>query len=127
MHVEWMKNNSSSFHEKCWDRLTHIEQRDIARDQAIAKEFNIALTTPFLDESLVAYAMRIDPKLKVQGTERKLILRDLAVQCGVPYEFAFRKKVAAQYGSGFDKVIESLSREMKMKGKNSVIQKLSSS
>ncbi len=124
MHVEWMKNNSSSFHEKCWDRLANIETRDIARDQAIAGEFNIALKVPFLDEQFVAYAMRIDPKLKVQGTERKRILRDLAVQCGVPYEFAFRKKVAAQYGSGFDKVIGRLAKEMKVKGKSKAIQRV---
>lgn len=124
MHVEWMKQDPASFHEKCWDRLANIEQRDLARDEAIAKEFNITLKAPFLDEQLVAYAMRIDPKLKVRGTERKSILRELAVQCGVPQEFAFRKKVAAQYGSGFDKVIGSLAKEMNVKGKKKVIQQL---
>ncbi len=68
----------------------------------------ISFLTPFLDEGLIIAAMGIPAKYKISGTEKKLILRETAAGMGLPMETAFRKKLAAQYGSGFDKAIEKL-------------------
>lgn len=121
-HVERMASAPETFQNFCWQRLTNIEQRDLARDQAIAQEFNMKLYAPFLEENLVRYAMQIDPSLKVQGNERKVILRELAVHCGVPQNIAWRKKVAAQYGSGFDRVLEAMTKKAGFKGKLAYLQ-----
>ena len=40
-------------------------------------------------------------------------MRKVASEAGVPQETAWRKKKAAQYGSGFDKAIEKLAKEAK--------------
>jgi asparagine synthase (glutamine-hydrolysing) len=101
------------FQTLCFQRLQNIEQRDLARDQSIANQFGITLKAPFLDEELVTYAMQISPLLKVNTHERKLILREVAEHLGVPKEWAWRKKVAAQYGSKIDMVLKKLAKKEK--------------
>ena len=62
--------------------------------------------------------MKIHPKLKIDNDTKKIILRLLAINLGLKKEFAMRKKVAAQYGSNFDKAIEKLAKrnDFKIKG-----------
>ena len=93
----------------CWDGLLHIWERDITRDISLAEHFGKELRLPFMDKNLIEYSMKIDPSLKV-GEQRKQILREAAVNLGLPKEFAFRKKSAAQYGSKFDFALEKLAK-----------------
>lgn len=94
----------------CWDGLLHIWERDITRDIALTEHFGKELRLPFMDKALIEYAMKIDPSLKI-GEQRKQILREAAVNLGLPKEFAFRKKSAAQYGSKFDFAFEKLAKK----------------
>ncbi|MDP3728649.1 MAG: asparagine synthase C-terminal domain-containing protein [bacterium] len=94
----------------CWDGLLHIWERDITRDLALTAHFGKELRLPFMDKELISYAMKIDPALKI-GEQRKQILREAAVNLGLPKEFAFRKKSAAQYGSKFDFALEKLAKK----------------
>lgn len=94
----------------CWDGLLHIWERDITRDLGLAEHFGKELRLPFMDKELISYAMKIDPSLKI-GEQRKQILREAAVNLGLPTEFAFRKKSAAQYGSKFDFALEKLAKK----------------
>ena len=91
--------------------LKEIYKNDIKRDLAISEFYKINLICPFLDKDVIKYSMRIDPKLKINKEQNKVILRELAHEIGLRREFAFRKKVASQYGSGFDKAISVLARE----------------
>ena len=83
---------------------------DLVRDAALGKALGITVVTPFLDEELIRVAMRVPAKLKIVDEERKVILREVAEIMGVPHDIAWRKKQAAHYGSGVDKVIEKLAR-----------------
>ena len=98
-------------HEACWQGLKDIYKRDLIRDNAIFKHFNIKAHCPFLDKVLIEYAMQIHPELKINNEEKKLILRETAFFLGLPLDIAFRKKKAAQYGSNFDKVLEKLAKK----------------
>lgn len=97
-------------HDRLWDGLKDMEIRDFARDLPIAKHFNIELKAPFLDETLVKYAMQIHPNLKMDHERRKIILQETAYHLGLPREVAFRKKIAAQYSSKFDRAIQRLAK-----------------
>ena len=94
----------------CWDGLLHIWERDLTRDISLCEHFGKELRLPFMDKELISYAMKIDPSLKI-GEQRKQILREAAVNLGLPKEFAFRKKSAAQYGSKFDFAFEKLAKK----------------
>ncbi|MBI2672612.1 asparagine synthase [Candidatus Woesearchaeota archaeon] len=91
--------------------VKEIYKNDIKRDLMISGFYKINLICPFLDKEVIRYSMRIDPKLKINKEQNKVILRELAYGLGLKKEFAFRKKVASQYGSGFDKAISVLARE----------------
>lgn len=108
--------------EACWDGLLHIWERDIIRDISLAEHFGKELRLPFMDKELISYAMKIDPNLKV-GEQRKQVLREAAVNLGLPKEFAFRKKSAAQYGSKFDFALEKLAKK-KMLGKKEYLEQI---
>ncbi|MBI2143385.1 asparagine synthase C-terminal domain-containing protein [Candidatus Woesearchaeota archaeon] len=97
-------------HEECWSGLKAMWQRDFLRDMAVAAKFKATALTPFLDKVVIIAAMRAKPDWKIAGGEKKLILREIAAAAGLPKDIAFRPKMAAQYGSGFDKAMERLAK-----------------
>jgi len=97
--------------KECWKGLKEMHGRDLIRDYKVAAAMKISFLVPFLDKELIIEAMKIPGKYKICGSDKKLILREVALDIGLPKQFAFRKKLAAQYGSGFDKAIEKLARK----------------
>ena len=100
---------AEDINEECWAGLANMYKRDLIRDSALASELKVGFLTPLLDEKLIPVAMQVPGSLKISGEHKKLILRLTAEQLGLPHEISFRKKIAAQYGSGFDTAIEKLS------------------
>ncbi len=107
---------AKNVNKECFNGLLNMYERDISRDLAIAKEQNIQLKLPFLDEKLIDYALKIPAEFKLSIAQNKLIFREVAEQLGLK-EFAWRKKRAAQYGSRFDKAIEKLAKRSGFKYK----------
>lgn len=99
--------------EECWNGLKGMWKKDLLRDFAIGTHEKVTLLTPFLDEDLIKTAMQVPGEWKITAEQKKLILRETAESMGLHKEVAFRKKVAAQYGSGIDKVLEKLSKGKK--------------
>ncbi len=103
-------NASLDLNKECRSGLLWIYERDLYRDDTITMVNSIELRVPFLDRALVDYALKIPPQFKIKDGVNKFILRDIAMVIGLDKEFAFRKKMAAQYGSNFDKAIGKLAR-----------------
>jgi len=96
---------------ECWSGLNKMRGRDFVRDFKVASKFGAAAMVPFLDSNVIIAAMRAKPQWKISSNgEKKLILREVAAAAGLPKSIAFRPKLAAQYGSGFDKALGKLSR-----------------
>lgn len=103
---------SSDINKECLNGLSIIEERDLSRDLPISKENNVELLTPFLDEELVEFSLRIPSKYKIKMGNVKYILREAAEEIGLDKEIAFRPKKAAQYGSKFDGGINKLAGKL---------------
>ena len=116
--------NPEAVHEECWHGLENIYAQDLERDSAIAEHFKIRLLAPFLDDGLIKFAMKIDPKLKVSHNDKKIILKEAALSLGLEKEFAFRKKKAAQYGSYFHQAIGKLAKKNGFKYKKYYLKSL---
>jgi len=99
---------SEDINKECLEGLKNIYERDLKRDLAIAHELGVKFAIPFLDIDLIAYGLKIPAKFKIKDEFSKYILREVAVELGLKKEFSFRKKIAAQYGSNFDKAISKL-------------------
>jgi diphthine-ammonia ligase len=94
---------------ECLSDLRSIFHVDLYRDNVVSFRNGRELRVPFLDEDLVEHALSIPEELKRDEDYRKLVLRKAAEKLGVPEDVVWRKKVAAQYGSNFDKAISRLS------------------
>lgn len=94
--------------KECLSDLRGIFHEDLYRDNVISFRNSRELRLPFLDEDLVRHALKIPEELKRNNEYKKLVLRKAAEKLGVPESVAWRKKVAAQYGSNFDKALNKL-------------------
>ncbi len=100
---------AKNVNRECWQGLKQMWDRDLVRDFTLGKELKITVKTPFLDGELIKTAMQIPGEWKINDTEKKIILREIAEE--FLDQFAWRKKKAAQYGSCFDKAIGKLAKK----------------
>lgn len=115
---------ANDINEECLEGLKSIKERDLDRDEAIAKHFGLELKIPFLDKELVDYALKIPGELKIKNEVKKFILRKAAIQIGIPENYAMRKKRAAQYGSRIDNAILKLTKKSGLKYKADYLKNL---
>lgn len=116
--------NAKDVNEECWSGLKAMWQRDLTRDVAIANALKISILTPFLDENVILEAMAFEGSRKINAEQKKIILREIAESSGLPKEFAWRKKLAAQYGSKIDNVMEKLAKKRGFSFKKDYLQSL---
>ena len=102
---------AKNVNEECWKGLANMHGRDLIRDSKIAAAMKVKFLTPYLDPELIRTAMKIPGSYKINENGKKAILRETAMEMGLPEKFALRKKLAAQYGSGFDKAIQKLAKK----------------
>jgi asparagine synthase (glutamine-hydrolysing) len=98
-------------HEKLWEDLTMLYTDTLEREDKLTMAHSIELRAPYLDRDVIQTAMRISPKLKLEGENdmlRKRVHRQAAVELGVPPYLAFRVKDPAQSGSGIHGIIEKI-------------------
>ncbi len=100
-----------NINEECWRGLKNMWARDLLRDCMLAKKLKFTALTPYLDKDVILNAMGIDAKEKISNEQKKIILRKISESLGIPKEFSWRKKKAAQYGSAVDKAIEKLAKK----------------
>ncbi len=104
---------SQNVNKECLYGLLKIYERDLYRDDVITMNNQLELRLPFLDLSLIKYALKIPVKYKLDEEGRtKVILREVSEKyLKIDHEYAFRKKVAAQYGSNFHKALIKLTKK----------------
>ena len=110
--------------KECWRGLELMYDRDFVRDFRISDYFKIKILVPFLDKEVVKVAMNIPGEQKIKGDVKKYVLRLIANELGLKKEFAFRKKLAAQYGSNVQKAIEKLAKKKGFKFKKDYLSSL---
>jgi len=88
--------------------LENIYHVNLERDDAAAMANSMELRVPFLDLEVIGLAVSIPISYRILGPGdelRKRILREAALELGVPEYIAMRPKKAAQYGSGIDRIL----------------------
>jgi asparagine synthase (glutamine-hydrolysing) len=98
-------------HEKLWEDLTFLYTDTLEREDKLTMAHSIELRAPYLDRDVIQTAMRISPRLKIEGGNdnlRKRVHRQASVELGVPPYLGFRTKDPAQSGSGIHGIIENI-------------------
>ena len=94
------------------------------RDKLISSYISKSLLAPYLADDVIIQAMNMKNSQKIDSLNNKKIIRNIALDLGVPKEFSNRKKKGAQYGSGFDKAILKLAKKNGFKLKKRYIESL---
>lgn len=97
--------------KECLSDLRSVFHEDLYRDSVVSFRNGRELRVPFLDEKLIEHSLTIPTELKRTEEYRKYVLRKTAEKLGVPQSVVWRKKVAAQYGSNFDKALDRLTKK----------------
>jgi asparagine synthase (glutamine-hydrolysing) len=98
-------------HEKLWHDLNMLYTDTLEREDKLTMAHSIELRAPYLDRDVIQTAMRISPRLKLNGANdnlRKRVHRQAAVELGVPSYLSFRIKDPAQSGSGIHQLIQNI-------------------
>jgi diphthine-ammonia ligase len=124
-HVGFLKKGGfEEVYKESWEGLKSCYDRDITRDYLISKNLKINLLLPFLDINFIKTVMSIHPKLKISSNEKKIVLRELALDLGLTKDIAYRKRTAAQYGSKISHAVLKLSKKNGFKYKQEYINSL---
>lgn len=100
-------------HEKLWEDLNLLYTDTLEREDKLTMAHSIEMRAPYLDRDVILTAMRMSPRLKLEGTEdllRKRVHRQAAAELGVPAYLAFRRKDPAQSGSGIHRIIQDIAK-----------------
>ena len=113
--------HSSNINQECVSGLLKMYERDLYRDDVLTMDNQLELRLPFLDTLLVDYALKIPEKYKIKEEVNKYILRDIALNQGIPKDIAQRKKTAAQYGSRLDSALGKLAKQQQFTSKSAYL------
>lgn len=116
------RKNLEKLHEICAKGLENIWIKDLYRDNCTTMNNIQELRVPYLDLEAVNYAMKISPELKVVNGIEKYVLRKIAEKHIA--NFAWRRKKAAQYGSGVVKILKTLAKKKGFKRKSELLNSL---
>lgn len=113
-YLQFYHEQGEEARKKLEEDVYNLYHVNLARDDAVSMANGVELRVPFLDLDVINIAMNIPMKYKIQGVDdrlRKCILREVALELGVPEKSVKRPKKAAQYGSGIDKMLRKVLEE----------------
>jgi len=105
----------SKLNQQLYQDIIDIAEKNLQRDTFASLANGVEITSPFLNQKLINYAIKIPPEYKIRrensGYIRKFILRSIAKNLGVPKDIADRIKIAIQYGSDSWKALQKLAKK----------------
>lgn len=108
------KKGYQKLREHMTEDLLLLYKETLEREDKITMSHGIEMREPFLDMEIIRLSMQIDPRLNVKGDDDafgKHVHRQTAQKLGIPRNIAYRKKEAAQHGSGMHDVFDSIARK----------------
>lgn len=97
--------------------ILNIARDNLERDNLAVAAHSLDIVLPYLDPRVVIFGLALDSTWKLHDGTNKYVLRRIAEQV-MPWELAYRKKKAIQYGTGVTSMLQRLARK-KMHQSNS--------
>jgi asparagine synthase (glutamine-hydrolysing) len=113
---EYQLHGAESVRKVMFDDVVGIYESNIERDVKICGFHDVELRLPFASYSLAEFAVTLPVELKIEGKAeslRKLVLRKVAENMGLPTSITEKPKKAVQYATGVNGVVKKLARRQK--------------
>jgi len=108
---KWRGNRIKEIEEESWDGIKRLNHLVLKRDEIISNSANKQIVSPYINDELIILAMSLPSIKKIDSKSNKKMLREIAMEMGIPRIIYERRKKGAQYGSGFDKAIMKLAKK----------------
>jgi asparagine synthase (glutamine-hydrolysing) len=111
--TEFCKDGSEAVRKTMYGDVVRIHESNLERDLKITGFHNVELRVPFASFDLVEFALGLPVELKIESkadTLRKLVLRKMAFNAGLPISMAQRPKKAVQYSTGINDAIKRIAK-----------------
>jgi asparagine synthase (glutamine-hydrolysing) len=113
---EYLLRGVERVRKTMFDDIVRLHESNIERDVKICGFHNVELRLPFASYQLVEFAVALPVELKIErkaDSLRKLVLRKVAENMGLPSSVAEKPKKAVQYATGINGALKKLARKQK--------------
>jgi asparagine synthase (glutamine-hydrolysing) len=96
--------------------VTKLHESNIERDEKICSFHNVELRLPFASYQIAKFAINLPVELKIEkkaDSLRKLVLRKVAENIGLPTSIANKPKKAVQYATGINDALKKMAKKQK--------------
>jgi asparagine synthase (glutamine-hydrolysing) len=100
-----------------FDDVVKLHESNIERDVKICGFHDVELRLPFASYQIAKFAVNLPIELKIEksaDTLRKLVLRKVAVDMGLPSSIVEKPKKAVQYATGINGALKKLAKKQKI-------------
>jgi len=99
-----------------FDDVVGIHESNLERDMKICSFHDLALRLPFGSYQIAEFAMALPVELKIEkraDSLRKLLLRKVAENMGLPASITEKPKKAVQYSTGINNALKKIAKKQK--------------
>jgi len=110
---EYCKDGREATRKTMFNDAVGIHESNLERDMKITSFHDVELRVPFGSFDLAEFAINLPVELKIENktdTLRKLILRKVALNTGLPTTIAEKPKKAVQYSTGINNAIKRIAK-----------------
>jgi asparagine synthase (glutamine-hydrolysing) len=97
-----------------FDDVVKLHESNIERDVKICGFHDVELRLPFASYQIAKFALNLPVELKIErsaDTLRKLVLRKVAADMGLPSSIVEKPKKAVQYATGISDALKKLAKK----------------
>jgi asparagine synthase (glutamine-hydrolysing) len=110
---DYLRHGSEKLRETFFNDVLRLHETNLERDFKICNFHNVELRLPFATYKIAKFATQLPVELKIEMKDnglRKLVLRRVAKNLGLPRLIAEKPKKAIQYATGVNKILKKLAR-----------------
>jgi asparagine synthase (glutamine-hydrolysing) len=118
---EYCKDGSDAVRKTMFNDVTRIYESNLERDLKITGFHDIELRLPFGSFELAEFALSLPIEYKIEpkaDTLRKLVLRKVALNAGLPNVIVDKPKKAVQYSTGINDALKRIAKKHQKKLKD---------
>jgi asparagine synthase (glutamine-hydrolysing) len=111
---EYLRHGNQQAQRTIFEDIAGMHETNIERDFKICNFHNVELRLPFATYHIARFATSLPLELKLQpssNTLRKLVLRQVATNLGLPQSVVDKPKKAIQYTTGTSKVLNKIAKQ----------------
>ena len=111
---EYCKDGSEAVRKTMFNDVVRIHESNLERDLKITGFHDVELRLPFASAEIAEFALRLPIECKMEqkpDTLRKLVLRKVALNVGMPESVVDKPKKAVQYSTGINDAIKRVAKK----------------